>query len=458
MANDVGELVRRIRLGEDSALELKRVVLAGSRVESPGRNDLADELAAFANTRGGTVVLGVDDKTREVPGIPLDGLDAVEGWVREICNDSIKPALDADIYKMELEGADGRVVPVIHVEIPRSLFVHRSPGGYFRRLGSSKRELAPEALARLFQERSQSRIIRFDESVVPGTTPGDLDYALTRRFLREDITEEGVTESAARKLRVVVDDDRGAARLTLAGVLLCTREPQRWLPHAYVQAVSYAGERTDVEYQTDARDIGGPLDEQVAEALHFLRRNMLVRATKSTARVERPQFSERAVFEALVNAVAHRDYSMAGARVRLHMFGDRLELYVPGALANTLTLDSLHLRQSSRNPLVVSLLARCPAPTGVGCSNLMDRRGNGLPIIRAETKSLSGRYPEYTVIDDSEVRLVIWSAGSTPEPGSRRASRAGRKAHRPSREFPEAAWGMRRWPTDSAPQRPPLSA
>ena len=415
MANDVGELARRIRLGEDSALELKRVVLAGSRVEGPGRNDLADELAAFANTRGGTVVLGVDDKTREVPGIPLDGLDAVEGWVREICNDSIKPALDADIYKIELEGADGRVVPVIHVEIPRSLFVHRSPGGYFRRLGSSKRELAPEALARLFQERSQSRIIRFDESAVPGTTPGDLDYGLTRRFLREDRTEEGVTKTAARKLRVVADDDRGASRLTLAGVLLCTREPQRWLPHAYVQAVSYAGERTDVEYQTDARDIGGPLDEQVAEALHFARRNMLVRAIKSTARVDRPQFSERAVFEALVNAVAHRDYSMAGARVRLHMFGDRLELHVPGALANTLTPDSLHLRQSSRNELVVSLLARCPAPTGLGRLHLMDRRGDGVPIIRRETRSLSGRYPEYTMIDDSEMRLVIWSVDPTTE-------------------------------------------
>lgn len=413
--NQIGDLARRIRLGEDSSLEFKSVVVAGNRVQEPSKNAFADEVAAFANTRGGTVVLGVDDKTRQVLGIPLDDLDVVEGWVREICNDSVKPALDADIYKMELEGADGQAVPVIRIETPRSLFVHRSPGGYFRRLGSSKRELAPEALARLFQERSQSRIIRFDESVVPGTTPGDLDYAMTRRFLREDRTEEGVTETAARKLRVVADDDRGASRLTLAGVLLCTREPQRWLPHAHVQAVSYAGERTDVEYQTDARDIGGPLDEQVAEALHFVRRNMLVRATKSTARIERPQFSERAVFEALVNAVAHRDYSMAGARVRLHMFGDRLELYVPGALANTLTPDSLHLRQSSRNELVVSLLARCPAPSGLGHLHLMDRRGDGLPIIRGETRALSGRYPEYLTIDDSEMRLVIWSAVSTPE-------------------------------------------
>ena len=354
------ELIRRIRLGEDSALELKRVTLAGSRVSGPKRDGFADELASFANAKGGVVVLGVDDRARTVTGIPLDALDAVEGWVREICNDSVMPPLDADVYRREWSDAAGRPAAVLRVDVPRSLFVHRSPGGYFRRLGSSKREMSPELLARLFEERSRSRVIHFDETVVPRTAPGDLDYALTRRFLRGEAGETGVTETAARKLRLVADDG-GAARLTLAGVLLCTRKPQRWLPHAYVQAVSYAGERTDVDYQTDARDVGGPLDEQVADALHFVRRNMLVRATKATARTEHPQFSERAVFEALVNAVAHRDYSAAGARIRLHLFGDRLELYVPGGLANTLTPDSLHLRQANRNELLVSLLARCPA-------------------------------------------------------------------------------------------------
>ena len=214
-----------------------------------------------------------------------------------------------------------------------------------------------------------------------------------------------------RKLRIVTGDADGRARLTLAGVLLCTSEPQRWLPHAYIQAVSYAGERSDADYQTDARDVGGPLDRQVAEALHFVRRNMLVRATKHTARSERPQLSERAVFEALVNAVAHRDYSMAGARIRLHLFGDRLELHVPGALANTLTPDSLHLRQANRNELIVSLLARCAAPSGVGRTRLMDRRGDGVPIIRRECRKLSGRLPEYRLIDESELRLVIPVAG-----------------------------------------------
>ena len=400
------ELAGRIRLGEDSTLELKSIVLAGGRVRSPDGRDLADELAAMANTRGGTVLLGVDDRNREVLGIPLDSLDAVEGWVREICNDSVKPLLDADIHKLELEDAGGRPVPIVRVDIARSLYVHQSPSGYFRRIGSSRREMAPEVLARLFQERSQTRLIRFDETVVPGTTPDDLHYSLTRRFTRDDPVEDTL-----RKLRIVAGDDGGAERLTLAGALLCTPEPQRWLPHAYIQAVSYAGERTDTDYQTDARDMGGTLDDQVTEALHFVRRNMLVRATKEMARSERPQFSERAVFEALVNAVAHRDYSMAGARIRLHMFGDRLELYVPGALANTLTPDSLHLRQSSRNELIVSLLARCPVPSGLGRSHMMDRRGDGVPIIRAECEQLSGFFPEYSLLDDSELRLVIQAAG-----------------------------------------------
>ena len=403
------ELARHTRLGEDSTVELKRILMAGSRVTAPKRDDFADELGALANSRGGTVVLGVEDKSRDVLGIPIERLDSVEAWVREICNDLVSPALDAVIRMIELSNSVGSMVPVNCVEIPRSLFVHKSPGGYFRRIGSSKREMSPEVFARLFQERSQSRVIRFDESTVPGSSPDDLEDALTRRFLRVDTAAAG---SALRELRIIANDEDGAARVTVAGVLMCTREPVQWLPHAQIQAVSYIGERQDVNYQNDARDFSGPLDDQVFEALHFVRRNMRVEATKTLARAERPQFSERAVFEALVNAVAHRDYSMAGARVRMHMFGNRIELYVPGDLANTLTPDSMHLRQYSRNELVVSLLARCQVREHkeLGRSQIMDRRGDGVPIIQEESRELSGRFPEYCVIDESELRLIIWAA------------------------------------------------
>ena len=407
------DLARRIRLGEDSTLEFKRVLLSGSRVTDPKRDDFADELASMANGWGGTVMLGIADATRDVLGIPLDRLDAVEAWVREICNDSLHPPLDATIRKMEMPDTTGSLAAVIRIDVPRSLFVHRSPGGYFRRIGSSKREMSPEMLARLFQERSQSRVIRFDESVVPRTSLGDLEEELTSRFLRSgSVLDEG----GLRKLRVVATDENGFSRLTVAGVLMCTREPGNWLPHAQIQAVSYAGERNDVNYQTDARDLGGPLDSQVMEALRFVERNVLVNASKEVARRERPQFSGRVLFEALVNAVAHRDYSMAGAQVRLHMFRNRIELYVPGSLANTLTPDSMHLRQYSRNELVVSLLARCQVSSDetMARTHMMERRGDGVPIILEESYKLSGVYPEYTLIDDSELRLVIWASDIAP--------------------------------------------
>ena len=412
MTTPSDELSRRIRLGEDSTLELKRILLAKERVAGPSRDRLADEMASMANGSGGTVVLGVDDETRDVLGIPLDCLDIVETWVRDICNDSIKPALDATIRKLEIRGSSGDLLAVIRVDVPRSLFVHKSPGGYFRRIGSSKREMSPELLARLFQERSQSRLIRFDESVVPGTQQTDLDERLAARFLARSQTP---ADTGLRKLRIVAEDDDGVLRLTVAGVLMCAHEPGSWLPHAHIQAVSYAGARSDVNYQTDARDLVGPLDSQVVEALHFVKRNMRVSATKTVARAERPQFSERAVFEALVNAVAHRDYSMAGARIRLHLFRDRLELYVPGQLANTLTTDSIHLRQYSRNELIVSLLARCEVPglAELGRTRMMERRGDGVPIILNESRELSGRLPEYSLVDDSELRLTIWGPAAS---------------------------------------------
>lgn len=403
------DLAKRIQLGEDSTLELKRVALSGNRVTGPDRSGFGDELAGMANASGGVVVLGVDDSTRDVVGVPLDCLDSVESWAHQVCNDSIDPPLDASIGRLWLQDAQGIPVAIIRIDVPRSVFVHRSPGGYYRRVGSSKRVMTPEVLARLFQDRSETRAIRFDEMLVPRTRVSDIDDSLVSRFLPEGST--GI-EEYRRKLRITADDEDGTERLTVAGVLMCTPAPQTWLDHAQIQAVSYAGERTDVNYQLDARDVGGPLDAQVIEALHFVRRNMRISATKPMARLEIPQYSVRAVFEALVNAVAHRDYSMAGAQIRLHMFPDRIALSVPGGLANTLTADSMRLRQYSRNQLIVSLLARCRVgeSAGIARTHMMERRGDGVPIILDESFELSGRMPEYTLLDDSELHLTIWGA------------------------------------------------
>ncbi|NCC97683.1 MAG: ATP-binding protein, partial [Synergistales bacterium] len=176
------ELLSRIALGEDSVLELKKVEFSGNRVSGPHRDGMADELAAMANTVSGVVLLGVDDRTREIEGIPLEKLDLLEDWIRSICNDSIDPPLDCVIRKVAIADGKGDEVAILRIDVPRSLFVHKSPNGYFRRIGSSKREMRPDVLARLFQQRSQARLIRFDEQVVPGTSLSDLEPDLWNRF------------------------------------------------------------------------------------------------------------------------------------------------------------------------------------------------------------------------------------------------------------------------------------
>lgn len=124
---DTDALALRIRHGEDSRLELKRVQFSGTRIAAPKRSDLADEMAAMANTSGGTVVLGVDDKTRSLLGIPPGKFDIVEEWIVGICEDSIEPPLDMETHKVELREDGGGAALLVVVEIERSLFVHRGP-------------------------------------------------------------------------------------------------------------------------------------------------------------------------------------------------------------------------------------------------------------------------------------------------------------------------------------------
>jgi len=119
-----------------------------------------------------------------------------------------------------------------------------------------------------------------------------------------------------------------------------------------------------------------------------------------------------AIFEAVVNAVAHRDYSIQGSKIRIQMFSDRIEIYSPGTIANSMTLESLPLRQSSRNELITSLLAKCPIEIEgfeEGRRHLMDKRGEGVPIILTESEKLSSKKPLYKLIDDTELLLTIYA-------------------------------------------------
>jgi predicted HTH transcriptional regulator len=287
---NIEHLLRRIRLGEDSTLELKQVRVSdqGKRIE-PHADGLSDELAALGNARGGLLILGVDDRTHVITGIPPEHLDQVEAWLTAICTDRIKPALDVITHHVEVPDSAGQPRAIIVAEVPQSLWVHQSANGYFRRVGHAKRELTPDALARLFQQRGQARLIRFEEQVVPGATLADCDPLLVGRFTRQGQDDPPIQLG---RLHLLKATDEGHAP-TVAGVLLLTLMPHRWLRNAEILAVAHDGLVNDPNDQVDAQVIQGPLDRQIFDAIHFVQRNMRTPARKPLGRIDYPQYELR---------------------------------------------------------------------------------------------------------------------------------------------------------------------
>lgn len=143
---------------------------------------------------------------------------------------------------------------------------------------------------------------------------------------------------------------------TYAGLLLFGRNPQQYLPSAEIIAVRYAGAAMSDEFVRE--DIRGPLGEQIRRAEAFLatnmRRGMRIRGFTREEVAEYPLAVAR---EAVVNAVAHRDYSLRGDSIRLLMFSDRMEVYSPGRLPGHVTLDNLLYERFSRNEVIVQVLS-----------------------------------------------------------------------------------------------------
>ncbi len=284
----------------------------------------------------------------------------------------------------------------------------------------------------------------FDKSAVPDTGLQSLDEALWKSLV--SIHGAAAPEVALEKMGLLTRDERGTPRASVAGLLLCARAPEEWLDNACITATCYRG-ADRASMQIDAKTICGPLDKQIAAAVAFVLCNMRVAARKEPGRVDLPQFSDRAVFEAVVNAVAHRDYSIRGRRIRLSLFEDRLEIQSPGPLANGLRVAFMDAQQATRNEVLASTLGRMSSQKvrGSGDSQFfMERRGDGVGIIRHQTEALGAEPPFYELIGETDLRLTIPAAPLAWTPG--RVAFCVQSAGRPIAEaaillhFPDGAY------------------
>ena len=408
------DIRQRLRLGEDSLWEFTAIEFKGDAPVSPGRGDLADEIGAFANASGGVLLCGVSDDG-QIQGMSRGQMAALDRLLVEVCTDAVEPPMRIDVNHREL---DRRAFLI--VEVPQGDAVHERAGQAFVRVGASKRRLDGDERLRLAQRRAQSRYLWFDQQVVPQTGFETLSERLWEPLL--SVAGAADPRRGLMNLNLLAQDDAGVDRATVAGVLLCTLAPQDWLPQATIAATHYRG-KDRASGQLDAQEITGPLPVQIADAVRFVARNMRVAARKVPERGNTPEYSVAAIFEALVNAVAHRDYSIASRRIRLAMFSDRLEIDSPGQLPTGMALAAMEVSQAARNEVIASVLGRIPVGNVPGADHrrhLMERRGDGVSIILKETRQATGKAPEFSVVDESSLVLTIPAAKLelTPAPAT----------------------------------------
>ncbi len=215
-----------------------------------------------------------------------------------------------------------------------------------------------------------------------------------------------------RNTRIVATDDDHVDRPTVAGLLAFGKASGAHLPSACIEAAVYRGSRLTSDDLVHSESIAGRVDDQIDDATRFVERFMLKPARKPAGREDHPQYEIGAVHEAIVNAVAHRDYSIAGSKIRLFLFADRLELYSPGALPNTLTIETMPFRVFTRNQLLVGFLSRMKSRrTGLA---FLESRGEGVRRILEASEAHSGRRPVYELFGE-ELRLTIWAKPSPHE-------------------------------------------
>ena len=338
---------------------------------------------------------------------------ALDHLLAEVSTDAIEPPLRIDVHHRELDGQ-----AFVLVDVPRGEAMHERSGRAYIRVGATKRRLSSDERLRLAQSRARGRYLWFDEQVVPETG----FETLSERLWEPLLSVEGAADPrrGLMNLRLLARDEAGVDRATVAGILLCTTSPQDWFSQATITATHYRGlDRSSG--QLDAQEITGPLPVQIADAVQFVVRNMRVAARKTPEREDVPQYSKAAVFEAVVNAVAHRDYSVSPRRIRLSMFKDRLEIDSPGQLPNGMTIDGMEASQATRNEVIASVFGRIPVGKIAGSDHrryLMERRGDGVSIIRKETQEATGTPPQYELVDDASITRRCprptrdWSSGA----------------------------------------------
>ena len=340
------QLQHEIALGEDSTRQFKSDV---RNAES-----LAAEMAAFANSEGGRILIGVADDG-SLPGLSPEQVSRINQLISNAASQLVRSPL-----AVRTENASvGKQRVVIVLTVPKGIdkpYFDKN-GVIWLKSGSDKRRVnSKEELRRLFQMSAQ-----FHADELPTKAGIDkLDKLRFRDFLR-DVHRMEFPDAEGQRLKLLQNMNLAtdAGFLNLAGVLMFAEQPQWITPQFVVKAIRYPGNEIHVSDYLDTEDFEGPLKKIFDDALGFIMRNLRkVQAGRGVNAPGLPEIPASVFEELLVNALVHRDY-LVSAPIRLFIFDNRIEIISPGHLPNNLTVEKIRAGNSNtRNPILVSYVAK----------------------------------------------------------------------------------------------------
>lgn len=385
---EIAELLSIIANGEDSRHQFK--------ADFSNPNSVAAEMVAFSNSKGGILLIGINDDST-ISGLTNQDMARLNNLISNAASQSVRPTINPLTENLALPAG---LVMIVTIDQGIDKPYMDNQGFIWVKSGSDKRKVtAREELQRIFQESS---LVHADETPVSGTSVADIDMPLFESFFQQFIGENLVDQQIPLARLLENMNLMRDGRLNLCGVLLFAKSPQLRLPVFMVKAVAFPGiDITDTTY-LDSQDIKGRLSDVFQKTLSFIFSNIhYIQKDQGINSLGEPEIPRIVLEEIIANALIHRNYFIS-APVKVLVFVDRLEIISPGHLPNNLTVENIKLGNSNvRNPIIASFAPK-----------VLPYRGLGSGILRALKA-----YPDLNFVDDRDVntfKVIIYRKKAKP--------------------------------------------
>ncbi len=318
---------------------------------------LANSLVAFANADGGTIAIGVTDKTRTIEGVDqhTDKINALLRVPFDICN----PTLHVTHTFLPCTDKEGNSNHILLINIPTSSNTHTNQADEaFMRVGDRNRKLSFDERMLLMYDKGDRH---FEDAPVFGATIDDIDLDAVAKYLKLLNYSKSPLTYLRENNDFIFTNSKGEEKISTACILLFGKKPQRFFPRARTRFIRYSGteERVGTEMNV-IKDVTfeGTILQQIQKTDEYLESQVAEHTFLGPQGlfVTKREYPRFVIQEMTVNACCHREYNISGTEIQIKMFDDRIVFESPGRLPGIVRPDNIRHTHFSRNPKIAQFL------------------------------------------------------------------------------------------------------